>query len=262
MEEPYSLGCNEIWGGTGKVARTVALSGLVAWVYSSPLEADSGGDLHYLSVCDYGIFSRVLSRVLLADVMGHGQGVSVLAEQVHGMMRQHINTWDQSDLMKELNQSFRDGIPGVQFATLVILGYNSTNGQMAFTNAGHPPPLWYRGAHDEWSWLDDTSASSNDTPADLPVGLIPGTHYRQRVVTFAPSDKLVLYTDGITDAENSSGEQLGRDRLLEWARLLPAGSAGETGQAMLDRVGRFRSVPSTDDETLIVIQPVARTLSS
>ena len=180
-----------------------------------------------------------------------------MAEQLHGMMHQHINTWDQSDLMKELNQSFRDGIPGVKYATLVIVGYNSTNGQLVFTNAGHPPPLWYRGAHNAWSWLDDTSASSSDNAADLPVGLIPGTDYRQRVLSLSPADKLILYTDGITDVENSSGEQLGRDRLLECAQLLPAGSAAETGQAMLDRVDKFRSAPPTDDETLIVLQPVA-----
>ncbi len=62
---------------------------------------------------------------------------------------------------------------------------------------------------------------------------------------------------GITDVENRSGEQLGRDRLLECAQLLPAGSAAETGQAMLDRVDKFRSAPPTDDETLIVLQPVA-----
>ena len=256
-EEPYSLGCNEVWGGNSKVARTVTLSGLVAWVYSSPLKSDRGGDLHYLSVCDYAIFSRVLSRVLLADVMGHGQGVSTVAEQLHSMMEHHINTWDQSDLIKELNQSFRNGISGVQYATLVILGYNSTNSQLAFTNAGHPPPLWYRGAHNTWTWLDDTSASSSDKVEGLPVGLIPGTEYRQMVVPLAVSDRLMLYTDGITDAESISGEQLGRDRLLEWAELLPVGSVAEAGQAMIDRVDKFRSAPPTDDESLIVLQPVA-----
>ncbi len=256
-EEPYSLGCHEVWGGHRKVARTVALSGLVAWVYSSPLMGDSGGDLHYLSVCDYGIFSRVLSRVLLADVMGHGQGVSTLAEQLHGLMHRHINTWDQSDLMKELNLSFPDGDIGVTYATLVLLGYNSTNGQLVFTNAGHPPPLWYRASHNTWSWLDDQHASRTDKATDLPVGLIPGTDYHQKVVSLAPADRLMLYTDGISDAENSAGEPLGRDRLLRWAQLLPAGSAADAGQAMLDRVNNFRRTPPNDDESLILLQPVA-----
>ncbi len=256
MEEPYSLGCNEVWGGNREVARTVALSGLVAWVYSSPLHGDSGGDLHYLSVCDYGIFSRVLSRVLLADVMGHGESVSDVAKDLHGMMHKHINTWDQSDLMKELNQSFRDGVTGFNFATLVILGYNSTNCQLVFTNAGHPPPLWYRAADGEWSWLEDGNPSNVDNPEDLPVGMIPGTDYRQSVTSFTPSDKLILYTDGITDAENRSGEPLGRDRLLQWARLLPGDTPDETGRALLDRLNTFRPGPPADDETLVVIQAI------
>lgn len=256
MEKPYSLGCNEVWGRNREVARTVALSGLVAWVYSSPLRTHSGGDLHYLSVRDYGVFSRVLSRVLLADVMGHGESVSHVATDLHAMMHKHINTWDQSELMRELNRSFHGGVPGFNYATLVILGYNSTNRQLVITDAGHPPPLWYRAAAREWSWLEDDHTSSGDNPEDLPVGMIPGTDYRQSVISFTLSDKIILYTDGITDAENSSGEPLGRDRLQEWARLLPGNTPDETGRALLDRLRTFRSGPPTDDESLVVLQAV------
>jgi sigma-B regulation protein RsbU (phosphoserine phosphatase) len=125
------------------------------------------------------------------------------------------------------------GVPGFNDATLVILGYNSTNRQLAITNARHPPPLWCRAADREWGWLLDTSDSTGETPEDLPVGMIPGTDYRQNSIAFLPPDKLVLYTDGTTDAENRSGEPLGRDRLRGWVQRLSGGTPAETGRALL-----------------------------
>ena len=79
----------------------------------------------------------------------------------------------------------------------------------------------------------------------LPVGLIPGTAYCQTVVTLRPSDLLVLYTDGITDAENGAGKGLGREQLLEWAREGSVESPRTLGERLLKRL---------TDETLLVLQ--------
>jgi sigma-B regulation protein RsbU (phosphoserine phosphatase) len=84
--------------------------------------------------------------------------------------------------------------------------------------------------------------------------LIPGTDYRQTVVTLEPGDLLVLYTDGITEAENEAGQDLGRDRLLEWARQAPANSPQAMGEALLQGLHSFRGGGRNDDETLLVLQ--------
>ena len=86
------------------------------------------------------------------------------------------------------------------------------------------------------------------------MGLIPGTDYRQTVVSLKPGDLLVLYTDGITEAENGAGQDLGRDQLLEWARQAPADSAKAVGEALLQRLQSFRDGGRNDDETLLVLQ--------
>ena len=63
-EKPHALVCTEIWGGNRKVIRTIRLPSLVAWVASAPFEeGEGGGDLHYMSVCDHDL----ISRVALAD---------------------------------------------------------------------------------------------------------------------------------------------------------------------------------------------------
>ena len=60
LEQPHTLACTEVWGGNRKVIRTVKLPSLTAWVASAPMdEGEGGGDLHYLSVCDFDLLSRL-----------------------------------------------------------------------------------------------------------------------------------------------------------------------------------------------------------
>ena len=96
-EKPHALTCTEVWGGNRKVSRTVKLPSLMAWVASHPIhDGEGGGDLHYMSVCDYDL----ISRVALADVSGHGHDVSAATQTLRELMHQNINAWDQSDFMR------------------------------------------------------------------------------------------------------------------------------------------------------------------
>jgi phosphoserine phosphatase RsbU/P len=207
----HGLACLEIWGGNRKVAQTVELPGLAGWVYSMPLEpATGGGDVHYLSVCD----QRVLSRIVVADVAGHGQAVNSLGETLRGLMHKYINTWDQSDFMRELSQAFQQGLTDAQFATAVVLGYYRVSSTLVLTNAGHLPPLWYHAADNRWGLLKDSTPDAESQVTGLPLGLIPGTEYRQTAVPLAPNDFLMLYTDGFPEAVNEAGQELGQQGLL------------------------------------------------
>ena len=90
--------------------------------------------------------------------------------------------------------------------------------------------------------------------------MISGTDYTQTAVRFAAGDSIVLYTDGISEARNSRGEQLGQDGLLEIASGLPNGSPSATGEALLTAVEGFRgAVPAADDATVVVLQCKPRT---
>ena len=65
----HKLACMEIWGGNRDVSRPVELPGLAGWVYSAPLRpATSGGDVHYLSVCDQDVLSRIAVATSAATV--------------------------------------------------------------------------------------------------------------------------------------------------------------------------------------------------
>jgi len=249
-DQPHVLACTEVWGGNRKVRRRVNLPGLRGWVASSPLDEDEGGgDLHYLSVCDYDL----LSRMVLADVSGHGREVSRVAQTLHRLMRENVNAWDQTDFMRELNQAFGQGGDG-KYATAIALSYHRLKGKLAFTNAGHLPPLWYHAAQKKWNWLEEEPEPQTKKISGLPVGLIPGTDYLQSVIKLEPLDMLVLYTDGITEAENAAGQDLGREQFLGWAWHAPVDSPETTGEFFLSRLEQFRGEVHNDDETLLVLQ--------
>ena len=145
----HALTCREVWASNRNVAHTVELPGLQGWIYSAPLElGHDGGDIHYLSACDYG----VLSRVVLADVSGHGQSIAAVASDLLRLVRDHMNRLEQSALLLELSESLstvKTNDRGA-YATAVVVGFDSTCSDLTVTNAGHPPPLWYRAAQREW----------------------------------------------------------------------------------------------------------------
>ena len=224
----------------------------MGWVYSKPLEpATAGGDVHYLAVCNQG----AVSCVAVGDVMGHGQAVSSVADDLRELMRKHINTWDQSNFMRELNNAFHKR--GEEYATVGVLGFHRPTSQVVYTNAGHPHPLWYRAAAKKWDLLEENTPYAEAKAADLPLGLIPGTDYYQTAVQLDPADLLVLYTDGLTEAGDEAGEELGPERLLKLAGTIPVDSPVAAGQALVAGVRSFRNgTPTRDDETLLVLQRV------
>jgi phosphoserine phosphatase RsbU/P len=253
MTDNQRLACFELWGGNGTANYPVELPGLAGWVYSTPLEPGlGGGDVHYLSVCSKG----KVSRIAVADVAGHGSHASSMAENLRKVLQRHTDNWDQSALMRELNEAFSRESTHSQFATAAVLGFYVETGEMLFSSAGHPPGLWYRARDKAWEMLQDCTPHAVEI-GGLPLGLIPGTAYCQTVVRLEAGDTLVLYTDGITEARDPSGGELGLEGLLEIVRSITPGAPVDTCHDLLSAVKAYRAdEPRHDDETLLVLQYV------
>jgi phosphoserine phosphatase RsbU/P len=250
MTDNQRLACFELWGGNGSANHSVELPGLIGWIYSAPIDPGSGGgDVHYFSVCSKGM----VSRIAVADVAGHGSRVSSMAENLRKVFQHHTDNWDQSALMQELNEAFARESVKSQFATTAVLGFYLETGELLFSSAGHPPVLWYRACEKSWTLLQESTQFAVEI-AGLPLGLIPGTAYSQTGVQIGEGDMLVLYTDGITEARDSSGNELGQHGLLDLARSLTADSPAEMCQALMTGLQTHRGgAPQCDDETLMVI---------
>jgi sigma-B regulation protein RsbU (phosphoserine phosphatase) len=247
----HSLACMEIRGGNASAVYRADLPGLSAWVCCRPLlPATRGGDLYFLSVCSHGS----ISRVTIADVAGHGEGVSATAENLWRALRDHADDWDQSALIRRLNDGFLKGPVVGKYATAFLMSHYVASGEVLFTNAGHLPPLWRRSALRQWTFLQDATPYAKEI-ADLPLGMIPGTSYRQTGIQLEPGDLLLLYTDGVNEACDSRGRQLGLDGLLEIANSLPDDSPSAAGEALLAAVARFRGdTPPSDDVTVVALR--------
>ena len=238
----------ELRGGNHLATYPAQLPGLSAWVSCNPQQPSRrGGDLYYLSACSRGS----IARVVVADVSGHGSTVSAAAVRLRNALRKHIDVWDQSVLVRELNKSFLSDEHEVIFATAFLGSYASESGDLLFTNAGHLPPLLYRAATGAWSYLQDLAPETKEV-TDLPLGMVSGTKYRQAGVSLAAGDLLIVYTDGINEARNETGDQLGFERLLSIARGLPASSAAAAGEELMAAVSRFRGYARPKDDATVV----------
>lgn len=82
--DPHTMRCLEVWGGNQAVDNGVVMAGLDAWLYSRPYrDHAAGGDIHYVSSCAAGL----VTRVLVADVSGHGSAVADAATKLRNLMR-------------------------------------------------------------------------------------------------------------------------------------------------------------------------------
>ena len=251
---PRRLECAETWAGNQKTASLVELPGLAAWVHSVPASTgDAGGDVHFVSVCP----SCIVSRIALADVSGHGQAVVSLAATLRELMQKYLRAMEQVGLMQDLNQAVREQFDDVHYATMVAVGWHGRRGLLVLTNAGHPPPFWFRAARDEWSWLETQRPSERGRPVGVPLGLLADINYDRTVVRPHIGDLVVLYFDGVSEAANPAGEELGRDGLMNLARELDSSSAEAFGTQLASAVRAFRGgAEPVDDETIIVMQRV------
>ena len=236
--------CMEVWGGSQLTAQGVAFGGLDAWVYSKPFGgAHSGGDVYYASSCATGR----ITRLLLADVSGHGKSAAATAADLRTLMRRFVNRLDQSEFVKLLNQQFaalsRTGV----FATAVVTTFFSPTRRLMICNAGHPRPLLYRAAKQHWDFLGDVEFGN------LPLGILELTEYQQFDVELEPGDCLVSYSDALIEASDADGEMLGEAGLLRILRLLGDVAPETLIDTLLKEIAdRYPQNLSEDDVTVVV----------
>ena len=251
MTESTRLSRMQVWGGNCNAQRRVHASGIVGWVFSRAFPpASCGGDVYYLSACA----EENLYRVVLADVSGHGGEFNAAARDLENLIASHINTHDQSELLRQLNTDILNAHG--KYATAVVLGYLRKTGTLFFTTAGHPPVLWYHAATGTWDMLHEDTEHAM-THEGLPIGLIADTEYSQTAVQFGEGDVLVLYTDGFAEACDPQGNELGYEGLKRLAAGIPIDSPHDFGSRLLEAVSGFCGTSEFDDDrTLMVLRRV------
>lgn len=251
-----SLRCMEVWGGNRGIEQSFELPGLDVWLYSRPIgNAENGGDVYYLSSCASGR----ISRLLLADVCGHGPEVSKLAIKLRELMRRNINTISQAGFVGSMNQEFVGFNQESRFATALVGTFFSSTRTLQLCTAGHPQPLLYRAKTSHWEIVDLNAAPAST--GNIPLGILNEVDYGQSELSLEAGDILLAYTDGIMEARVGASEILGSNGLLQLVNSLDATKPGELVSMLIARVQEMAIAPIEDDYSALLIRACPRQTS-
>lgn len=241
--------CLEVWGGNQEVSRRFEMPGLETWVYSSP-HGDSavGGDVYYLSSCASGR----ISRLLLADVSGHGPEAADLAMGLRDLMRKNVNFVRQTRFVEGMNRQFTRLSEQGAFATALVATFFQPTRRLSLCNAGHPHPLVYNAAKNTWSELGSVDAAGSGL-SNLPLGLHDQTVYEQLQIKLDQGDMAMFYSDGLTESLDAQGQLLRTSGLLEIVQTLPTRDPSEWLSQLLAKIRAIHAGNLEDDDLTIML---------
>ncbi len=140
--------------------------------------------------------------VVLADVSGKGVSAALLASILQGMVYSHlIADMPLTEIVTALNRFFTKKHIGSKYATMIIARLRH-DGDLEYVNCGHVPPLWIC-----------NQEVLRPSHGNLPVGLLADATYESDRCQMKPGDRLILVTDGVTEAENACGDMFESERL-------------------------------------------------
>jgi phosphoserine phosphatase RsbU/P len=202
---------------------------------SATEEALIGGDFYDVAVTRHGL------RVLLGDVKGKGLEAVQLAAQVLSSFRAAAAHPSLVELADELDRSIRPQLGEEDFVTAVLAEFGR-HGELQLVNCGHPPPLRFRAGAAE------LLASAEPT---TPLGLDPAPTVQR--FTLAPTDRLLLYTDGLVEARAPDGRQFELNGQME--AVLAMSSLGAALDGLVGRLLDHAGGRLDDDLALVLAQP-------
>jgi serine phosphatase RsbU (regulator of sigma subunit) len=184
--------------------------------------------------------------VALGDVSGKGTGAALLMSSLHAAVRaQSQTTASVREVMGEINRYLYENTPSNKFVTLFYGKLNPESGVLTYSNGGHNPPALLQ-AGGEVIKLD---------VGGLPIGVMQNSVYREGEIQFRPGDVLVVYSDGITESVNDTGEEFGEARLIDVARRHLDRSAAGLRDRIDEALSRFVGTAApVDDMTLMIVK--------
>ncbi|MFL6248546.1 MAG: SpoIIE family protein phosphatase [Thermoanaerobaculia bacterium] len=197
----------------------------------------------------YDVVVRPDGRIyfIMADVSGKGITAALVMASVATAFNIFTRTDPApADLVRELNMTLAPKTAPTKFVTMVVGVLDPANGTVEFTNAGHVAPL-----------VISRRGVEPMTTTDMVVGLFAQAPYRNQRATLEAGDSLVLFTDGVTEAENESEDQLGLDPIATLLSTLHGRPAAHLLATIDQYVHTFvGAAPANDDVTMFALTRV------
>ena len=204
-----------------------------------------GGDL-------YDFFDLGLERIgiLCADVSGKGIPAALMMANLQAVARSHFG--DKIDgpaappahFVEILNQQLAGRFGDNRYASLFWAEYDAHTGVLSYVNAGHPSPILRY----------STGEIERLISAGVPIGMFANTRYTASTLHMPPGSRLVIFTDGLTDAENAAEEEFGDERLIECCSTIEAGMDAEgVADRLMQTVAEWSGGRERFDDTTVVV---------
>jgi sigma-B regulation protein RsbU (phosphoserine phosphatase) len=188
-------------------------------------------------------FGRSLG-VSIADISGKGLPAALLMSNLQAAVRAFAQeSADPASVCASVNRLLCRNMASGRFATFCYARVEPDAGRIVYSNAGHNPPLVVRAG----------SVTSPLSEGGMVLGIFPENVYAQAEVAIAPGDRIVFYTDGITEARNPEGEEYGEERLAAASIAARALPVEEIKDVLFADVTAFCRGKFEDDATLIVV---------
>lgn len=181
-----------------------------------------GGD--YCDLVELGSPEQV--GIVIGDVAGKGMPAALLMALIQGSLRTLVTAGHRgTDLIAKLNSYLFASMPSNSFVTLFYSELNIRTGELYYINAGHNPPFLLR-----------SSSFERLPPTAMVLGIMEGIEIEGARMVLAPTDHLLLYTDGVPEAADESGQEYGEDRLSDFLMKQRPTSQAELLDQLIARV--------------------------
>ena len=214
-----------------------------------------GGDYYdFLELCPGRL------AMVLADIAGKGVSGALLMANLQANLRSQyaLAVDDLPRLLASVNRLFYENSGDASYATLFFADYDDSSRKLRYANCGHLPPLLLRASGSSQDRVSETPKVEWLSSTCTVVGLFEAWQCEIAEVELAAGDTLVLYTDGITEAENVDGEEFGASRLLDTLGSHSHLPAVPLLQAVVGAVQQFSGgSEQQDDITLVIARSLA-----
>jgi len=189
-------------------------------------------------------FDHARAALCVADVAGKGFPAALLMSNMQAALKSLASdSVSPSELCGKLNKLMCGNTPLRKFITCFYGELDIATRKLTFTNAGHNPPMLVR---------RDGACLRLDEGGRV-IGAFPDSTFTQQEIQLYEGDKLLLFTDGVTEARNAAGEEFGDARLQDCLRSYIGRNAAELRTLILDEVTEFCDGNFDDDATLLIV---------
>ena len=182
----------------------------------------------------------------IADVAGKGIAAAMMASITHALLRALASNFpDPAECLGKLNRLLTSHNPEMLFVTFLYCVLDRRTGVVAYANAGHPWPL---------RLADDGSVAPLSGEVGIPLGIRDLAIWSTARIALSPGDRLLLYTDGLSETTSPAGDQYGEARMCERLQALTLETSDELMRQLIAGIDEFRGAAAVvDDMTCLIL---------